>query len=280
MTTQLIVLIYLLAQCLKQRDSLINTSSMSHRPMILLLGDSLTQLSFEGWGAKLANVYQRRADVLNRGYSGYNTKFYLNLPAEQLDNVVLAVIFFGANDAAIKDRDAHHHVPIEEYKDNLNKLVEKTRLTTDNILLITPPPVHHEQRLAYQKQRYGDKATGILERTLEHTGLYADACLEVSVSLKLPCLDLYRSMLQQDDWGAFLNDGLHFSDKGHEFVGDELLKAITEHFPGLHVQADPTTAQWCNSNSKCKELSSQGPYHDQIDHQNVQAAFAQTTTSA
>lgn len=275
---------YLLAQCLDHNHNLQTARrkiSRMPKKKIILLGDSLTQLSFEGWGATLANVYQRRADVLNRGYSGYNTRFYLQLPPlleeeeeEKHNTVVLAVIFFGANDAALLEQDAHHHVPLDEYQLNLATLVEQTRRWTKNILLIAPPPVHHEQRLAYQKLRFGDKATGVLERTLEQTGRYAKACVEVAASLQLPCLDLYTSMLQQEDWASFLNDGLHFSAKGHEFVGTQLLQTIQEQFPDLHVQADATTGQWCNSGSKCKALSSHGPYHDQIDSKNVSAAFA------
>lgn len=47
------------------------------RPKIILLGDSITQLSFasdHGFGAALCDAYQRRADVFNRGYSGYNVR--------------------------------------------------------------------------------------------------------------------------------------------------------------------------------------------------------------
>lgn len=46
------------------------------RPTVVLFGDSLTQFSFSegGWGAGMADAYQRRADVLNRGLSGYNTR--------------------------------------------------------------------------------------------------------------------------------------------------------------------------------------------------------------
>jgi len=42
---------------------------------IILFGDSITQFSFDpdmgGWGIHIANRYQRRADVLNRGFSGW-----------------------------------------------------------------------------------------------------------------------------------------------------------------------------------------------------------------
>jgi len=242
------------------------------RPQILLLGDSLTQTSFEGWGAGLANVYQRRADVVNRGYSGYNTTFYLRLPIEA-DNVCLALVFFGANDAALVDQDPHHHVSIQDYKKNLSIIIERVQKKTDRILLLTPPPVHHEQRLAFQVQKYGDKATGKLERTLENTGKYAAACREVAAKSQLPCLDLYHEMLQDSDWSRFFSDGLHFAADGHSFVEHAILSAISEHYPELLVKQDPQTGQWCNSATQCSALSSQGPYHDEIDHTCIDEAF-------
>jgi hypothetical protein len=46
-------------------------------PRLILFGDSLTQYSFSegGWGAMLAHKLQRRCDVINRGFSGYNSKW-------------------------------------------------------------------------------------------------------------------------------------------------------------------------------------------------------------
>jgi lysophospholipase L1-like esterase len=248
------------------------------RPKILLLGDSLTQLAFEGWGAQLANVYQRRADVVNRGCAGYNTRQYRLLPLEGIDSVCLTIIFFGANDAALPEQAAHQYVPIPEYADHLQQLIEmvRTKYGCDkNILLLTPPPIDHAKRLAFQIQKYGDKATGVLERTNENTGLYAQACRDVAMQEGLPCLDLYTNMQAADPehWARFLNDGLHFSPQGHEFVGAAVLEAIHSHFPDLAVTADPRTGQWGNSASQCQGLQHQGPYHDQIDYKNPDKAF-------
>jgi hypothetical protein len=46
------------------------------RPLFVLYGASMTQFSFElgGWGAALADLYSRKADILLRGYSGWNTR--------------------------------------------------------------------------------------------------------------------------------------------------------------------------------------------------------------
>ena len=49
------------------------------RRKVLLVGDSITQQSFSvthgGWGAGLQDWYQRTADVYNRGFSGYNSRW-------------------------------------------------------------------------------------------------------------------------------------------------------------------------------------------------------------
>lgn len=318
-------------------------------PKILLMGDSLTQLSWEGWGAHLgefmsclcftsiissfkkrkltptspftfyctcsflANIYQRRADVLNRGYSGYNTRFFLRLlpdilrdeqiaPQKLQDSssrsnsqqeedeptVALTILFFGANDAAISGLDDHHHVPVDEYQENLSKIIDIVKQETKcrRFLLVTPPPVHHEQRFAFQISKYGDKATGVLERTLENTGRYSQASKELATRLSYPCLDLYHDMQKDgDDWGRFLCDGLHFAKPGHDFVGHAMIQAINQGFgDDLRVVADPRTGQWCNSASTCppalllskdggRKVSGGGPYHDEIDATNPDQAF-------
>lgn len=245
-------------------------------PTILLLGDSLTQLAFEGWGSKLANVYQLRADVVNRGCSGYNTSFYSRLPLPQCPNgVCLVLIFFGANDASLPKENPHHYVSLQDYRQNLIALVQRVRAQyiSPRIMFLTPPPLDHAKRLLYQRQRYGDNATGVLERTTENTKLYAMACVEVAQQLHLPCLNLFDQMMAQDNYGRLLSDGLHFSSEGHDFVGDCILSAIQEHYSELRVIPCPVTGQWNNSASQCEALSRFAPYHDLIDHENIDAAF-------
>ena len=256
-------------------------SSSYQRPKILLLGDSLTQTSLEGWGGGLAHRYQRRADVVVRGNSGYNTRWYLRYAQDtgvwnEPGDVRLVTIFFGANDASLETENPHHFVPIPEYQENLKELVTLTKKhygTSTNILLITPPPVHHEQRLAFQKERYKEKATGVLERTLENAGKYAKACCAVAEEMKLPCLDLHTLMVKKGDIGRFFYDGLHFSKEGHDFVLLLLLEQIKSEFPAIYVTPDAFTGQENNSGSSCPGIASSGPYHDKIDHTNWEKAF-------
>lgn len=259
------------------------------RPVILLQGDSLTQLCWEGWGAHLANVYQRRADVVNRGFAGYNTTFYLNLPDETTfpglivnDNegdskCCLVILWFGANDAGLPGLADHHYVSLEDYQTNLHKLIDRVQSKTKckRIMLMSPPPVHHEQRLAFQQQKYGDKATGKLERTMENTAEYARVCSQVAKERNLPCCNLFDLMQQQTDWASFLHDGLHFSQAGHSWLGPAVVRAIQQAFPELQVMADPRTGQYGNSASTCPLIpgNTDGPFHDEIDHTIASVAF-------
>lgn len=269
-------------------------SSRPSRAKILLFGDSLTQTSFEGWASRLADAYQRRADVINRGMSGYNTRWYLRYANDSglwdevspPDSVALIIILFGSNDAAIPTEQPHSHVPLDEYTSNLQTLIQlcHQHYPQAALLLMTPPPVHHEQRLAYQIKRYGTLATGRLERTLEYTGLYAQACREVAYKYQIPLVDLYMIMQQQPQpsssssshlsWSDFFTDGLHFSKTGQEVVYHAIMTmTIQQQLPSLYVTPDPITGFFNNSGSSCPQLSSSGPYHDQIDHTQWEHAF-------
>ncbi|XP_025014721.1 GDSL esterase/lipase CPRD49 isoform X2 [Ricinus communis] len=51
------------------------------RPQFVLFGSSIVQLSYSngGWGAILANLYARKADILLRGYGGWNSRNALHI---------------------------------------------------------------------------------------------------------------------------------------------------------------------------------------------------------
>lgn len=262
-----------------------HSDGVPRRSKILLFGDSITQQSFAasdgGWGACLADRYQRRADVLNRGFGGYNTGWFLRFAATaegaadlfDHDGVVLVTVFFGANDASDPVLNARHHVPLDAFRSNIKEIVSlaRERFGPDvRIIVITPPPVCHEKRLRFQRERYGDQATGQLERTLELSGKYADGAREAAHELGVPCLDLWTRMQRDaagegERWREFLSDGLHLSAAGNRFVGDALLDTIDRLLPDLAVKACPHSGI-INSGSTCPAIRKTGPWHDEIDH--------------
>ena len=236
-----------------------------------------------GWGAYIADQYQRRADVINRGFSGYNTNWFLKYANThdgkadlfELDGVKLVTIFFGANDASDEVHNARQHVHLDDYKSNIRNIVSLAKASFGDdvsIILITPPPVCSEGRLRFQKERYKEKATGVLERTLELSGKYAKAVVDISIELNIPLLDLWNEMQMVPSWPTLLSDGLHLSPTGNKFVGDALLDTIEKLLPELSVTRDPVSGN-VNSGSKCNGMKHFAPWHDEIDHLQPELAF-------
>ncbi|KAJ8753557.1 hypothetical protein K2173_022798 [Erythroxylum novogranatense] len=238
------------------------------RPQIVLFGDSITQQSFRsgGWGASLADTYSRKADVLVRGYGGYNTRWALFLlnhifPLDSTKPPIATTIFFGANDAALPGRTGERqHVPVEEYKENLRKIVLHLKKCSPSMLivLISPPPVDEEGRKEYAKSLYGEKAMTLPERTNEVAGVYAKKCVELAKDMGVRSVDLWSKMQETVDWQKkILSDGLHLTPEGNAVVWEEVVKVFNEAW--LSAEAMPYDF----------------PHHSEIDGKNPEKAFQQ-----
>ncbi|KAL3669759.1 hypothetical protein V7S43_005140 [Phytophthora oleae] len=136
----------------------VNSGSRSElRPVLLFTEDSLTEKgtdpATEGWVTLLQYRYTRSTDVITRGLSGYNTKWFLNdvvplinreIQMDAYNTPSLITVWLGANDAALwNGSNSETHAPIEDYKNNLMKIVASLWMAAPaaSILLITPPHV-------------------------------------------------------------------------------------------------------------------------------------------
>lgn len=83
------------------------------------------------WVARLSNDYVMLADVINRGFGGYNTNMFRQI-LEQLisqdlfTNVRAVTLFLGANDA---QWHRHQSLPLEEYKVGVECLSSEPNMT-------------------------------------------------------------------------------------------------------------------------------------------------------
>ena len=69
----------------------------------------------------LSDHFQRKADVVNRGFSGYTSNTFRQILPAVLDEstfegAAAATLFLGANDANDKEINPVQHVSLEEYK--------------------------------------------------------------------------------------------------------------------------------------------------------------------
>uniref|UniRef100_K3WMD5 SGNH hydrolase-type esterase domain-containing protein n=1 Tax=Globisporangium ultimum (strain ATCC 200006 / CBS 805.95 / DAOM BR144) TaxID=431595 RepID=K3WMD5_GLOUD len=215
-------------------------ASTDRRPVFYFIGDSITEFGGDptscGFVTLLMHQFVRSVDMVNRGLAGYNTRWVLQrgMPifakelAEQYAGASFVTIFLGANDATlVNGPDARQHVPLDEYAENLKKMVQLVTPLLEpkgKLLLITPPCV-------IDSTRAGD-------RTNAYTGEYARACVQVAQAENVHVLDLHTyfntTYPQEADRKAFFVDGLHFSAKGNE----ELTKLLNITITGIFDKSE------------------------------------------
>uniref|UniRef100_A0ACD6ACW2 Uncharacterized protein n=1 Tax=Avena sativa TaxID=4498 RepID=A0ACD6ACW2_AVESA len=235
------------------------------RPRLVLFGDSITEQSFRpgGWGAALADTYSRKADVVVRGYGGYNTRWALFLIHRIFPLVgappVATTIFFGANDAALPGRTCERqHVPVEEYKQNVRTIVDHLKDCSKSmvILLITPPPIDEDGRERFARSLYGNNARRLPERTNEMAGVYAGQCIELAKEMGVHCVDIWSKMQTAKGWQKlYLSDGLHLTPEGNALVH----KHVVETLRGAGLRAE--------------DMAHDFPHHSKIDGACPEKAF-------
>lgn len=239
----------------------------------VFLGDSITEASKNpnGWATHVAKEYSRRAEIVVRGFSGYNSRWALAtldaaLPpggvaaadAAGLGPVKLVTVFFGANDSVLLESNEKQHVPINEYKSNLAGIVQEVRKRYGSdvaIVLLTPPPCNTSKWPS---------------RLPENTASYAKTCRDVAGAVGLPCIDLHSLFLAQPDYNELLSDGLHLSDAGNKLVADELVSCVAKHFPHLASKA-PEMPE--GKTGDPNPLPPHLPHHDDVTGQNQTTIF-------
>ncbi|XP_066468203.1 isoamyl acetate-hydrolyzing esterase 1 homolog isoform X1 [Tiliqua scincoides] len=235
------------------------------RPRIFLFGDSITEFSFQvnGWGAFLAHRLARKCDILNRGLSGYNTRWAkIVLPRligkdSKAENTVAVTVFFGANDSALKDMNPKQHVPLEEYADNLKSMIQYLKsvdVAEDKIILVAPPPLHEK---TWEKEciAKGEK----LNRLNSITAEYAKACVKVGEDCGIAVIDLWTLMQKNNqDFSRYLSDGLHLSGEGNNFLANQLWSVLEQRTSKLPM----LLPYWRDVDNFHPEASLRGSSHD------------------
>ena len=175
----------------------------------------------KGWGAGLADWYNRTADVVNRGYSGYNSRWLRSIITDIIPednnnhNIIISTLFLGANDAV--DSNAQQYVPVDEYKDNLIYIIHHLKKINPNmiIIVITPPIVDNSKWNT---------------RNISNVTKYANAVREICNELTVSLCDLWiEPGIELED----LNDGLHFGPIANEKLLNSIKNIIRKSYPKL-----------------------------------------------
>ncbi|KAM0860560.1 hypothetical protein ACQ4PT_046485 [Festuca glaucescens] len=221
---------------------------MNGRPVFVLFGSSIVQYSFSngGWGATLADIYARKADIVLRGYIAWNSRRALQVmdkvfPKDSAVQPSLVIVYLGGNDSiAPHPSGLGPHVPLEEYIDNMRKIAEHLKSLSDKtrVIFLSCPPLNEELL-----RKSTSTALSEIVRTNETCRLYSEACISVSKEMDIKVVDLYNAIQKRDDWAtACFTDGLHLSEEGSNIVVEEILTILkeAEWDPCLHWKVMPT----------------------------------------
>nr|XP_019044062.1 hypothetical protein I302_07342 [Kwoniella bestiolae CBS 10118]OCF22992.1 hypothetical protein I302_07342 [Kwoniella bestiolae CBS 10118] len=212
---------------------------------VILFGDSLTerqdvpQALFE----RMCRAYDRKLDILNRGFGGYTTTSALPLfdkifakKGEDGARVRLVTLWFGTNDSVNfpSSRATHplHFKKNYQYiLDNLTSPDSPYAIadTPVHILLITPPPPYHPQ------VPLPAKWVRSTERTLEFVDIVRDLGREWKAKengrWSVEVLDLWEAMERKagglgDGLAPFFHDGCHMTAEGYGVLWEEYTKIV------------------------------------------------------
>lgn len=198
------------------------TGSAVRWPRVILMGDSLTGLSFRvsgQWGALVADRLTERpkhrqggiADVINRGYGGNTSADYLALledvmSGEKGENVAAVTLMLGTNDVG-------KAVPLEGYRPNmlniLMKLMNEWGIPHDRLILFCPPPTDHT------KKKYDTLALKPI-------------VLSLGNDLNVTVVNLYDIFENDPRKSALYKDGVHFSPLGSQLVFNSVMPVIQQ----------------------------------------------------
>jgi len=222
------------------------------RKLGVLVGDSITQQGYgfygdgsealqgRGWVSMLSEKYTRKVDFLNRGYSGFNSRWVderlgqiLSIDSRKID---LAVVFLGANDASYKGQPAA--VPASAYMRYLTNIV--TRLQRQwgaHVVLVGPPPI---AETALKVRNAKSSHPRGLDRDNARARSFSKAAESVAKALHVPFVDAWEGLDghgTEEERTKLLRDGLHLSDEGNKRLFSLVASTIEREVPGWAVDA-------------------------------------------
>ncbi|SCU99092.1 LADA_0H17502g1_1 [Lachancea dasiensis] len=208
----------------------------------LLFGDSITEFAFNtrmedgkgdqfSLGAALCRDYTRKLDIVQRGFSGYTSRWALKLLPQILESevsseIVLCTIFFGTNDAASA---GNQRVELPEFKQNITTLVHMLKAKDIHPILVGPA-LHDEKNWTLSKP---DQAIQKVFRSSNRNKLYSDTLKDIATAEDVGFVDLHKAFTVQggSHWQELLCDGVHFTGKGYEVFYNALLDTIRATYP-------------------------------------------------
>ena len=181
-------------------------------------GDSITYGKCDseglGWVGRVRKSFSidDRTGVYNRGVCGDTTEDLLKRFAIEVESIHPNTILFaiGINDSKYPLDKEDNRVPLDEFKQNMQTLIDKAKRYTDRVLIAGATKVN-EGALKSQSRF-----------TNEQIGIYNETLKEVAKRNELAFIDTFDVL----DIDTDLHDGLHPNAEGYAKLAEVISKSI------------------------------------------------------
>ena len=276
---------------------------------LVCVGDSITQRgqSPDGYLTLLSNWYSRRADVVNRGYSGYNSRWLLSLITQQTQPrthrstrsvwtggeedeeegggaeehstpSVLYTLCIGANDAVLPplSPSRRQFVALDDFASHVSaiaRLLLGANRGRSAVVLITPPATDPHAWAAFCAER--DSGAGAplppFIRSAANTARYAQAVKDVGAELQLPVIDLFTltspAAVEEVEGGASVEP----STTPNPFLVDGLHLSSRGNVVLFTALLQLIAERW--PQLTVSQLPMDAPFHGDLNHDNFIGKF-------
>jgi lysophospholipase L1-like esterase len=186
-----------------------------------------------GWITLLARDFAWRtaADVINRGYSGYNSAMLrADLPSIlgplRRQDICCVTLMLGANDCVADGERTH--VPLASFRENVEEILSQLRRDLPNakVILVSPAPLDEPKWRETAKRLTGGRKNGA-ERSASRHAEYSKAISETAAKSGAKFLDL-QYKLKYEFANAMMelqnpaHDGLHLTRAVNIFLYRQL----------------------------------------------------------
>lgn len=200
---------------------------------VLVFGDSITYGAWDteaGWVERIKRQAHKQTvqsqgsnklQIINLGIGGdSSTKILKRMPAEietrySASWPFVFVITFGANDE--RSIDGKIETPIEQFKTNVQAIIDLAKQHTDKILFIGIPPIG-KSVVEFKGQEYSDERVQQYEQQMQAIVENAD----------LPFVPIRPVFEQAGLDTLYAYDNIHPNNKGHQLIADTVEPKLRE----------------------------------------------------
>ena len=204
--------------------------------MILVFGDSITYGAWDkegGWVQRLRKFleekYPKEFFVYNLGIPINETTENIlsrievelkarTTPGFESENIVIFAI--GINDSQFVHSEGRHKVPIDKFKDNIQKLIKIAQKFSSKIIFVGLTPV--DERKTTPIPWNTDKSY-----KNEDIKKYNEIIKMVCNKHGIPFIDLFEDWI--NDCKNYLDDGLHPNSEGHKRIFETVKNFLVEN---------------------------------------------------